>query len=481
MSLLSPSPDLAPYRDRHRGGVAWVFGSGPTLDAFLAQRPYIPAEDTIFALNEAAHILPAHGIPVDYAFAADPVDRYAHALPPRVPLFIAQDPGLAKSAIPYSALPANTVPVPGGPFRGTITLAGTIAKLMGIRQLTTVGIDGGPNRAHQAWLTPPSIDRRAYSIIRDIFAEWARANDMPVFPWRVFADSATHPELALNRFVNRHPGALTFLFGKGTSLGEFLAGEHPLQLARGHRGPVLFGFLSDTVVHAQSILSAAAAHLEDAHAAPVTNHQSPVTAEASPPLYCFANDSIARWHHIYADGDILFQPRRTVRDPSMPAPPPGCPRVIFEDTGGSSERLRLPLAERANHPLVANHGTCDSAAQILAIMGVTKLIAVGCDGRPGRTQLTFLTHLRDDHVADYASIRTDFERILRLLGLTTEFYGEKRILSINGREVLRITDPTVFRGQSVPVGSEFPDATDREVDEIVGARRGERIPALKEA
>src|SRR5690606_8465047 len=99
------NPAVAPYRDAHRGAVAWIFGSGPSLDAFLAQRPYIPAEDLVFTLNESAHILPRHGIRVDYAFAVDPVDRYAHALPRSTNLFLAQNPGLQESALPPSAYP----------------------------------------------------------------------------------------------------------------------------------------------------------------------------------------------------------------------------------------------------------------------------------------------------------------------------------------------------------------------------------------
>lgn len=481
MSLLQLTPDVAACRDRHKGAVAWIFGSGPSLDAFLSRRPYVPADDLIFAINECAHILPAHSIRPDYAFAADPIDRYAHAIPSDTMLFLSAVPGLSETKLPLSAHPSYLIPVVGeAQFRGTIILALEIAELMGIREVKLVGFDGGVSRAQQPWISPPSIDRRSYNLFLGLIAEWsARHGDILVSKWAPKGGhfpSAAARQLTLGHFLDRHPGALAFLFGKGSSLDAFLEGDFPCQLARGHQGPVIFGFLSDTLVAAQSILSAAAAHLEDARAAPVA---ADVT-RPSPPLYCFANDSIARWHHIYGDGDILFQPRSTLRDPSMYSPPPACPVVEFEGTGGNPARLGLPRAGLIQHGLLMEHGTCNTAAQILHIMGATKLIAVGCDGQPGRSgRFTFITPVRPDHAQDYAAIRRDFEPVLLGLGLETEFYGEPTILRRRETDAvpgsMRIKRPTVFRGRSIEAGVTIHDATTAEIQTLIGANKAEPV------
>lgn len=271
---------------------------------------------------------------------------------------------------------------------------------------------------------------------------------------------------SLSPFVDRHYGSTAFLVGKGPSLDAFLAGRHAVRLPIG--GPLVLGFLNDTVRYRREISAALARHVRTQ-----TGNTDPVIY-----TYAFANDSIARWWHLYTRDDLLFQPARTINDPSMAAPKPACGRIVFNDPGCDLGSLALPRATLASRGLVAVHGTCDSAAQILYVMGCTNLVAVGCDGAGGRSYLEWMTSLRDDHAADYASIRRDFEQVILRLRMPTEFYGEARIRTPHpaGATVLRTIMPTVFRGQSVPAGADLPTASKDEAATLIGCGRAEYVP-----
>lgn len=458
------------FAGRHPGATAWIFGSGPSFDAFLNQRPrpFIEHGDLIIGINESAIVLAAHDIACDYIFAADPMDHYAHALPPAAPIFVAQEAiDNARAPLPVNDL----IVVPPGNARGTIILAGRVLRHMGITRLVCVGVDGTRTRGDQPWLSPPTLDANSYGIIKGIFLEWCHRENMPVTFW--------HPEIGgffppsdlpgLLPWLNRHIDGTAWLFGKGPSLAAFLAGEHPIQsLHRPDRGPDVVAFLSDTVSQQDEII-AAMARASGAYDERFDD----------PPVYCFANDAITRWHDLYHEWHTLFQPRRTVRDVSMSAPPPLCPRVVFEDLGGSPRRLDLPREHLAAGPIVAGHGTCDSAAQILHIMGCTRLIAIGCDGSPGRADMDWRTDIRADHAEDYAAIRRDFESILLRIGLETEFYGEPGILRRAPQHLqeraIRLTRSTVFRGAAHNAGAVFTECTAEEINRLIGCNKAERI------
>ena len=406
--------DYEAYRDKHRGAVAWVIGAGPSLDAFLVERPFIDERDLIVGINETPIVLARHGIHCDYTVAADPLDRYAHALPPQVPLFV-PDFALTNSRAP---LPINpTIIVPPGNTRGSVIVAARVLAHMGVNRMKLVGVDGGKERGDQEWFSPPSLCDRAYDTIRGILLEWATLNGASISFWssgnRIYKYPTRFP---LEPYVGRHPGSIGWIIGKGSSLDAFLDDASPLTTVPTFASAPVIAFLSDTVKYIPRIIDA------------VANHYP--TGMGVAHAYAFASDEISRWVDTYPSGITLFQPRRTVNDPSMAAPAPPCPRVVYEDSGAGGTTMDLPPIERIHHPLFNGHGTCDAAAQILALMGCESFVAIGCDGRPGRSSLPWRTHIRFDvnPDKDYAEIRHDFERILLMLDITTEFYGEDRII-----------------------------------------------------
>lgn len=248
--------------------------------------------------------------------------------------------------------------------------------------------------------------------------------------------------MSLERFTSIHAGATALLFGKGPSLDTFLADAEVGLVSLAGETALVVGLLNDTVAYRDSIIDA----VLRAVGGPCEMH-----------VYAFANDSIAPWVHTYRAGDVLFQPARTLRDLSMHAPAPECTRVEYHDSGGDIHRLALPLADRASRALVAGHGTCDSAVQILAIMGCTRLIAVGIDGGGGRSALPWLTAMRSDHEADYRSIRRDFERMLLRLRLPTEFYGSgRRLVADPVATLVRCTGAVLCGGVHYEPGDEIP-------------------------
>lgn len=255
---------------------------------------------------------------------------------------------------------------------------------------------------------------------------------------------------ALHPFVSRHPGATALLFGKGPSLDAFLAGEGEIRLPWGN--PIVIALLNDTLAYRAEIIRAvirrAGPHLHGSECVGGLDRGTYV--------YAFANDAVTSWRHLYRAGDVLFQPFRTVAaEPGAIAGLP-CSIVPFPDSGGTAERLGWPISRRAVEPLVAGHGTCDSAAQILAIMGCTALVAVGCDGRGGRSVLPWCTPMRGDHLIDYALIRRDFCQILMRLDLPTEFFGEPSILTSSGQWAHQVVRPVAVAGVHLEPGAIVP-------------------------
>jgi len=188
--------------------------------------------------------------------------------------------------------------------------------------------------------------------------------------------------MSLTPFLNKHAGQTAWLFGKGPGLNHFdISSAGPLRVA-----------IND------------------------------VAATIPGCLYAFSNDGVEKWRDVYARGTVLFQPLRALEfwDSTVPGAV-ACPVVTYRDDS-EDNRLHQPREELAEC-LVIRRGTLGSALQVLHIMGVSQIIAVGIDG--GNAHATgheWRTRLRRDHWKDYNAIRADAIRTADRLGLTLNFY-----------------------------------------------------------
>lgn len=150
---------LADFLGMHAGETAWMFGKGPSLDAFdMAE-----AGPLRCAINDVVKVVPA----CTYCFARDPVARWAHHYRPEHVLFqpaaINNDIHAIKSKLPCEriwfaderndwrerlAWPAERMAAEGiAVLAGTLGSAEQILRIMGVGRILCVGIDGGGQHA----------------------------------------------------------------------------------------------------------------------------------------------------------------------------------------------------------------------------------------------------------------------------------------------------------------------------------------------
>lgn len=218
----------------------------------------------------------------------------------------------------------------------------------------------------------------------------------------------------LTDFLNIHRGETAWMFGKGPSLDSFdMSQAGPLRCA-----------INDVV------------------------------KEVPGCRYCFANDSVAAWEHVYEPGHVLFTPARTINDGfQRPVVPEKPETIVFADIH-HDDRLSWSREMLAEHGLTIRRGTLGSALQILHIMGIAEIICVGIDGGGKHAARQWHTRLRADHALDYNSIRESFITAARVLGIRIKFWGvsEADESFSNGLMLIKITDPVLISGKSYNVG-----------------------------
>ena len=201
--------------------------------------------------------------------------------------------------------------------------------------------------------------------------------------------------MSLVPFLNRHAGETAWLFGKGPSLNHF-----DIQTA----GPVRAG-INDVSAHVPNC------------------------------LYCFANDGVEAWADLYREGQTLFQPERAIGY-FKPFDAVACPVVTYEDAWEDS-LMDLPR-EKLAECLAVRRGTLGSAIQVLHVMGISKIIAVGIDG--GNVHASghkWRTRLKLGHAKEYDAIRDNAIRTAERLGIDLQFYQPDKPMS-NGKVKIKM-------------------------------------------
>lgn len=198
--------------------------------------------------------------------------------------------------------------------------------------------------------------------------------------------------MSLVPFLNRHAGETAWLFGKGPSLSHFdFKTAGPLRAA----------------------INDVSAHIPEC-------------------IYCFANDGVQPWADLYREGQTLFQPERAIGYfDSQSSPDVTCSVVVYKDDW--EDDLMDQTREKLAECLAVRRGTLGSAIQVLHVMGVSKIIAVGIDG--GNTHATghkWRTRLRLDHSKEYDAIRDNAIRTAERLGIDLQFYQPTKPMS-NGK------------------------------------------------
>lgn len=244
----------------------------------------------------------------------------------------------------------------------------------------------------------------------------------------------------LTDFLNSHRGETAWLFGKGPSLDTFLALPANADWVAG-KSPFPGAGKDEPAI----------AQRATAGKCPVLCAINDVAEYVPGCRYAFANDSVAKWAHIYQPGQVLFQPLRLQHDMHAAKCETAAERVWYADAT-DDERLLWPIEQAAAEGLAVRRGTLGSAAQILRLMGVTKIVCVGIDGGGQHANRPWHTRLRADHAKDYDSIRDDFITACRLSGLDYEFYGLPAS-QIHGTMHIKITDNCLVEGIHRPAGS----------------------------
>lgn len=236
----------------------------------------------------------------------------------------------------------------------------------------------------------------------------------------------------LRDFLHVHQGETAWLFGKGPSLDTFdLASAGPLRVA-----------INDVV------------------------------KEIPGCRYGFANDSVRPWAGVYRSDHVLFTPARTWNDEFLQGaggPPALACEVVTYPDGYDDTRLQWPHERLATEGLAIRPGTLGSAAQILALMGVTRLICVGIDGGGRHAARTWLTRLRNEHHRDYNRIRDSFIESAPLLGLTIEFHGTAH--NPDGTMTLKILSSSIVRNFRDVFTGEVVDVPEAEARVLIAERR----------
>ncbi len=229
----------------------------------------------------------------------------------------------------------------------------------------------------------------------------------------------------LHDFIGKHAGDTAWLFGKGPSLDLFdLAAAGPLRVA-----------INDVV------------------------------KEIPGCLYGFANDSVAHWQHVYRPGHVLFSPQRTIDEGFIAYGKPPCEVVGYPDVHGD-DRLDWPAARLAAEGLAIRPGTLGSALQILALMGVRRVVCIGIDGGGRHADRQWHTRLRNEHYKDYNRIRDGAIESAPRLGLTLEFFHPAH--NPDGTMKLLILKSSVVRAHAdVEAGQIVNDIPEREARALV--------------
>lgn len=237
-------------------------------------------------------------------------------------------------------------------------------------------------------------------------------------------------------FLHKHDGQTAWIFGKGPSLDRFdMDSAGPLRCA-----------INDVV---QAVPGC---------------------------VYCFASDSVRAWKHLYREQDILFQPDRALQDSFVPPGSVVCERVGYPDDY-DDERIFLPRAELARG-LAIRRGTLNSALQILHIMGVSRVVAVGIDGGQSHAgSQTWFTRLRNEHFRDYNSIRNQFILGARHMGIDLEFSGAGPDQLPNGMIQVKFLRGTFVKGVNYYAG-EIAEISPVDADILIVMGKAERVKQL---
>lgn len=188
-------------------------------------------------------------------------------------------------------------------------------------------------------------------------------------------------------------------------------------------------------------------------------------------VYCFANDSVRDWEDLYRPEHVLFTPYRTATEQFLgPVIPRQCETVIFEDAY-DSERDSFGREQLAEKGLKILPGTLGSAVQILAVMGVRRIVAVGIDGGGKHADREWRTRLRADHARYYDEIRYEFIRTAERLGIDVEFFIPREGETMSGKARIRITENTFARGVAL-MADTVAEIHPEDAAQIVAAGKG---------
>lgn len=227
----------------------------------------------------------------------------------------------------------------------------------------------------------------------------------------------------LSQFLDRHAGKTAWLFGKGPGLDHFnFSDAGKLRCA--------INDVIGSIPHC---------------------------------LYGFAADSVRGWADVYCPEHTLFQPERALSawDSSQPGRV-SCQLVTYADdwTEGRTQGTREELAEC----LQVRRGTIGSALQILHIMGVSEVIAVGIDGGNRHSSLAqWRTKLKREHFKQYNAIRADAIRVAEELGINLQFYHPNQAMS-HGKTTIKMLQSCFVEGEPFEAGKQYtlnPEAAQR--------------------
>lgn len=183
--------DLLDFLNLHPGETAWLFGKGPSLDGF----DFAAAGPLRVAINDVVGRVPG----CVYGFANDSVADWAHVYQPGLVLFqprrLEHDIHAARCPVACERVifddeldderlawpPARLALIGLSVRRGTLGSAGQILRVMGVRRVVCVGIDGGGRHASGHWHTRLRHDHAAdYNSIRDAFVTASRIQGLDV-------------------------------------------------------------------------------------------------------------------------------------------------------------------------------------------------------------------------------------------------------------------------------------------------------------
>jgi hypothetical protein len=223
--------------------------------------------------------------------------------------------------------------------------------------------------------------------------------------------SGVTSEYPLSEFVDRHRGETAWVFGKGPSLDLFdMSKAGPLRCC-----------INDVITRVPKC------------------------------LYAFANDRINDWIELYNESHILFTPIRTIGDSFLRSMLPDKTKtVIYEDKAGN--HLLYNGKETLAHCLAIRRGTLGSVVQILYIMGVKKIVAVGIDGGNTHASGHWKTRLRAEHYVDYNAIRDQFIDTCDTLGIELEMFNTDYRSERNGKMKVQFLKNIFVREQAYKYG-----------------------------